>query len=342
MKKKKNFIIIGAGWMGCHLALTLMKQGHQVKLFEQKKIFNGMSGANTNRLHMGYHYPRSFQTRMQSKFGYKEFIKKYPTLNKKIKNNLIYLVKKYSLIDFQSYKKIMISSNLKIKKTTYFKDELSNIEGLFKVNEAQILQNKSKKFFKSKLGNSLFENKEVKLDQLKFGKKICFENEYFDYLVDCSAGHLFNKKEFDISYEPRVTWIYRSKLKNFALMAMDGQFYNIFPHNEDFILGTPKYSKYKKINNLRLAIKFVKEIKKKDISKRRFQSEKIVKDTFVNFNKYFIYKSYFISLTTIFNSSSDNRPTLVKKKGNIISVLGGKIDTIFEAEKKIMKMLKIN
>ena len=76
MKKKKNFIIIGAGWMGCHLALTLMKQGHRLKLFEQKKIFNGMSGANTNRLHMGYHYPRSFQTRMQSKFGYKEFIKK--------------------------------------------------------------------------------------------------------------------------------------------------------------------------------------------------------------------------------------------------------------------------
>ena len=125
MKKKKNFIIIGAGWMGCHLALTLIKQGHQVKLFEQKKIFNGMSGSNTNRLHMGYHYPRSFQTRLQSKFGYQKFIKKYPTLNKKIKNNLIYIVKKHSLIDFQSYKDIMISSNLKIKETTYFKDELS-------------------------------------------------------------------------------------------------------------------------------------------------------------------------------------------------------------------------
>ena len=340
MMKKKNFIIIGAGWMGCHLALSLIKQGHQVKLFEQKKIFNGMSGSNTNRLHMGYHYPRSFQTRMQSKFGYQEFIKKYPTLNKKIKNNLIYIVKKHSLIDFQSYKEIMIASNLKIKETTYFKDELSNIEGLFKVNEAQILQNKSKKFFKSRLGKSLFENKEVKLDQLKFGKKIFFENEYFDYLVDCSAGHLFNKKQFDISYEPRVTWIYKSKLKNFALMAMDGQFYNIFPHKEDYILGTPKYSKYKKINNLRLAIKFIKEIKKKDIIKRRFQSEKIIKDTFMNFNKYFSYKGYFISLTTIFNSSSDNRPTLVNKKDNIISVLGGKIDTIFEAEKKIIEMLK--
>jgi hypothetical protein len=339
--KKKRIIILGAGWMGCHLALTLLEHGHKIKLFEKKKIFNGMSGSNTNRLHMGYHYPRSFQTRTQSKVGYYNFLIKYSFLTKKIKNNLIYIVNKYSLVDFITFKNIMKVSKLKINEVNFFKKELKNVDGLIKVDEAQILQDKSKKFFKSKLKKYLYENNEIKIDQLKFNKKIYFKNDCFDYLIDCTAGHLFNRKIFDISYEPRVTWIYKSKLKSFALMAMDGDFYNIFPYKkEKYLLGTPKYSKFKKIKNLVSAIKFLKKIKKSEVINRRNKSEKIVKRTFLNFNKYFKYYGYFFSLATIFNSQSDNRPTLIKKEKNIISVLGGKIDTIFEAEKKILKILK--
>ena len=327
--------------MGCHLATTLLQRGYNVKLFEKKKIFNGMSGANTNRLHMGYHYPRSFQTRMQSKYGYDHFIKKYPTLVKKIKNNLIYIVKKHSLVDFETYKEIMKSSKLDVKDTNFFSNELLNVDGLAKVKEAQILQDKAKKFFKSKLKKNLIENKDIKINQLKIGKKICFENECYDYLIDCTAGHLFNKKVFDISYEPRVTWIYRSKLKSFALMAMDGNFYNIFPYKKkEYILGTPKYSKFKKIRNLKTAINFITKIKQKDIIKRKINSENLIKKTFVNFNNFFRYSGYFFSLTTIFNSKSDNRPTLVKKKDNVLFILGGKIDTIFEAEREVKKILK--
>ena len=341
--QKKSLMIVGAGWMGCHLAYILKNLGFKVKLFEKKKIFNGMSGANTNRLHMGYHYPRSFQTRLQSKFGYKNFIKKYPYLVKKIKNNLIYIVKKHSLIDFQTYKKVMRSSNLKIKETKYFNKKLSNVEGLFKVDEAQILQEKSKKFFRSKLSKVLYENKEIKFNEINLNKKIFFDGEYFDYLIDCTAGQLVFHKIFDISYEPRVTWVYKSNLKNFALMAMDGPFYNIFPYNnKDYILGTPKFSKFKKINSLKSAVKFINNINKKEVLKRKNLSEKEIKRTFPDFNKYFKFKDYFFSLTTIFNSKSDNRPTLVKKKNNLIFVLGGKIDTIFEAEKEVVKILNSN
>ena len=42
---------------------------------------------------------------------------------------------------------------------------------------------------------------------------------------------------------------------------------------------------------------------------------------FINFNKYFE-KGYFFSMATIFNSNSDNRPTLVKKQKNVFYVLG--------------------
>ena len=103
-------------------------------------------------------------------------------------------------------------------------------------------------------------------------------------------------------------------------MAMDGNFYNIFPYKKkEYILGTPKYSKFKKISNLKTAINFITKIKQKDIIKRKINSENLIKKTFVNFNNFFRYSGYFFSLTTIFNSKSDNRPTLVKKKNNVAS-----------------------
>ena len=338
---KKKIMIVGAGWMGCHLAYSLKLRGYNISLFDQKNIFNGMSGSNTNRLHMGYHYPRSYQTRIQSKEGYTSFIKKYPQLVKQIKNNLIYILKKESLIDFYTYKKVMISTGLKIKSTKFFENELTNVEGLLKVDEAQILQDKSKKFFQFKLKKNFFKNKKIDISQIEFKKnRFIYKNTKFDHIIDCTAGHMTKYKNFDISFEPRVTFVYRSKLKSFALMAMDGPFYNIFPYGKrDYILGTPMFSKFKKFSNLNRAIHFLKNIKKETLLKRQLGSEKIVKKSFNNFDKYFYFKNCFFSLTTIFYSKSDNRPTLVKKNKNIIFVLGGKIDTIFEAEKKILKLI---
>jgi hypothetical protein len=339
---KKKIMIIGAGWMGCHLAYILNSLGHKIVLFEKNNIFSGMSGSNTNRLHMGYHYPRNHQTRTQSKNGYQKFIKKYPNLIKGIKNNLIYIVKKNSLIDFKTYKKIMSSSGLKTNISNYFKKELINVDGLIKVNEQLILQEKAKNFFKKKLKKFLVLNKKINMHELKYqNKNLYYHNENFDFAIDCTAANLSKHKVFDVSYEPRITFVYKSKIKNFALMAMDGLFFNIFPYsNGMYSLGTPKYSKFKKFNNSSRAKDFLAKINIKEINKRKNNSEKIVKETFKKFNEYFKYQKYYFSLTTIFNSKSDNRPTLIKKNKKIISVLGGKIDTIFEAEKQIIKLIK--
>ena len=100
--------IIGAGWMGSHISYILNKKGCDIKIFESaNKIFSGMSGYNTNRLHMGYHYPRSLITRKQSFNGYKNFIKFYPGLYKKITNNYIAIANKGTRVNFKDYKKMI-------------------------------------------------------------------------------------------------------------------------------------------------------------------------------------------------------------------------------------------
>lgn len=73
--------IVGAGWYGCHLALELKKQGHEVSLYEKNpRILSQTSGTFGIRLHAGPHYPRSEETRKSCLRGLEEFKIRYPDL----------------------------------------------------------------------------------------------------------------------------------------------------------------------------------------------------------------------------------------------------------------------
>ena len=75
-------VIGGNSDIGYAVAKVFAKNKYNVHLFEKEKgIFLGASGNNQNRLHLGYHYPRSYITREQSKKCFKEFVKKYPTFS---------------------------------------------------------------------------------------------------------------------------------------------------------------------------------------------------------------------------------------------------------------------
>jgi len=68
--------IIGAGIFGTISAAFLAQSGHSVHLYESKsQILSGASGNNSNRLHLGFHYPRDLETALQSRQGYEDFRK---------------------------------------------------------------------------------------------------------------------------------------------------------------------------------------------------------------------------------------------------------------------------
>ena len=78
---RKKVAIVGGGWYGCHIALSLAKKGYDVTIFEKNVgIFSGISGRFGIRLHAGPHYPRSLKTRLSCRKGFVKFHKKYPEL----------------------------------------------------------------------------------------------------------------------------------------------------------------------------------------------------------------------------------------------------------------------
>ena len=72
--KEKNIMVVGAGIFGILGALKLAKRGFNVTVLEKNpNILMGASYINQNRLHMGYHYPRSDETAQSSNISQKSF-----------------------------------------------------------------------------------------------------------------------------------------------------------------------------------------------------------------------------------------------------------------------------
>ena len=131
-ENKLNIAIIGAGWFGCHIASELLDEQNKytIKLFEKEKdIFLGASGNNQNRLHLGYHYPRSYVTRKQSQKYFKEFVKKYPNFSNRIDNNIYAIADDAkNITDFKTYIQIIISLHTLSKHLKYPVNTSTGIE----------------------------------------------------------------------------------------------------------------------------------------------------------------------------------------------------------------------
>ena len=167
MSKIFKIAIIGGGWFGCHVGNEIkktFKKKIEFTIFDEKKdIFNGASGYNQNRLHLGFHYPRSKKTRIQSKVGFYKFIKKYPKFSKEIKNN-IYAISssKKTYINFKQYCNSLNSTKLKYSIHNKNDFNLRNVEGIISCKERQVSTDVAKSYFKKRLKDNLVLNFKVK------------------------------------------------------------------------------------------------------------------------------------------------------------------------------------
>lgn len=334
-----NVLIIGAGWFGCHIAKILNESGVNVTIFEKEnEIFASMSGNNSNRLHKGFHYPRASITRKQCVSGFRDFKKIYPFLCKKIYNNYI-AIHSESKISFKKYLEIMKNENLsyKIVENNY---KLNNIQGIIKCDEELIDFQKAKVFFNKYFNEN---NINLKLNSnfnliKNFSSKL---RSKYSFIIDCTACTLDLNYDKNILYEPRITLLYKSNIKNFALMFMDGPFWSIYPQNNDkYTIGSVTHSRISNgLNSFEAAKHLMSNFGKEDLENKIINFETQILNDFHKFKQYFHFNGYYLSLATLFDSKNDERPLKIYNKDKLISILGGKIDTVIEAGNKIKEII---
>ena len=341
--KKIKIAIIGAGWFGCHIGFKLKQNKFDVKIFEKESdIFKNASGNNTNRLHLGFHYPRSFLTRRMSYDGYKKFIKQYPNLSKPLKNNIYAIAKsKLNKMNASLYKNSMLRSNLKFSNLDAKKIDLINIEKTFNTNERAIDHVKAKKFFKKKLKNNIFFRREIKSIK-KIKKKFKVDDKIYDFVINCSYQQVFKLKHLDLTYEHCLFSIYKAKNKNQkSYTIMDGPFYTLLKWNKNlFGLYSVKDSRIFISKNFNRVSKSFNNL---SVKKENQVKEKILKGFlkfYPNFKNNFKFVKNLYSIRTIIKNKKDARICIVRNKDNFINILSGKIDHIFYAYNEVLKCIK--
>lgn len=319
-----NIAIIGSGWYGCYIAEYITNNYKNINITiidKNKDIFENSSYSNQNRLHMGFHYPRSDITIKKCIESFNIFKKKYEKLLEKIDKNY-YVISNNSKINFDDYIKKYNKFNIKYQIING--NFLKNTNNKF-INTEEMFINfeKVKKYFKNKLKNIKFKfnYKVVKIENNKTG--VVINNElYFDRVFNCTYNQIQNTK--NVIYEKCLSLLYIKKKETFfdCLTIMDGDFFSIYKFTDKYYsLTNVKHTPLIKSNNFNI----VNDFQNYSIYDKINNFESEVKKYFPDFKKYFKYNSFILSYKCKNISKNDDRDLNVDIDNNVIHIWCGKI-----------------
>lgn len=361
-------IIIGAGFYGIYSALYCGKKGQKVLVLEyDDQPFKRATYINQARVHMGYHYPRSYSTAIKSAKYFEQFNHDYSFCVHKKFEQVYATSVEFSWTDAKQFCKFCKAVGIRCDEVPvekYFKKGMC--DGAFLTEEytydAQIL----KEHLMDELG---------KLDNvtLLFDCRICNimkkESHYNIHMSDgtryssdfilnttyASVNQILNYLDFEpfkIKYElcEIIICDVGKTFRNIGITVMDGPFFSIMPfgktglHSLTSVTFTPHRTCFDELPEFPCqkesggfcSSKYLGNCNNclaKPRSAWNYMSSLARKYLRDEYN--FSYKYSLFSMKPILKASEvdDSRPTMVRyftKEPTFISVLSGKINTVYD------------
>lgn len=299
--------IIGGGWVGCHMA-NVLRKNNDVVLFEQNQIFSGSSFFNQNRLHLGYHYSRSYNTRLLCKNTFDRFYEQYYFLVEGVEKNVYSVPLNDSLIDFNTYLKIFEDYNTHKLISI---DCLNNVEGSIVVNEKYINPVKAKKYFEKELKDII---RYKKIDNI-----LDIKNKY-DLVINATNNNFLPITKNTFSEQCIVLLYKRLHETEFdAITFVDGKLMSVYPY--DFGNNLYSLTDVEFTAKGHMPLDYIIENMEKKITK--YYKNFLNDFEFVRFERSIKYK---------IKNLSDTRVPLIEHNDNVVSCFTGKIQGIYLIE----------
>ncbi|AXS39868.1 FAD-dependent oxidoreductase [Breoghania sp. L-A4] len=332
--------IIGAGWYGCHTANLMDSLGWDIHLFEKEdRIFSGASGNNQFRLHLGFHYARSFSTRNQTRDGFNRFLERYNSLISPSPDSNLYAVSQHeSLIDLETYLAIMSSSGLQSRAVDASAYGLHHVSGAVAVDERLIYTEKAVDYFTKKLGSKIhFGTPAGPICHTADGG-VSVGSERFDYVVDATWGTLFAEQfREEYYFEPALLMFYEGTPDFFALTLVDGDLFSIYPVADNlFTLSSVRHTPLGQYPSFQEAQARLDAVDKNEVAALREAMESEAMVYFPAFRDTFRFAGVQKSVKTKFFAKTAFRACVVRRQHTIYSLFLEKIDTIFFAANAII------
>lgn len=357
-EKKYDCVIIGGGMFGLYAASFLSSKGAKVAIIEKEKsIFNRASKINQSRIHRGYHYPRSIETARKVSEYYNRFCSDFNFALLKPFKQYYAISKKNSKTSVNDYVRFCHKLNIPIKEVKsllFFKKNV--VDAIFETEESCFNYLKIKKFYLDEFKKN--KNIDIYLKTFPSSFKITGNNYLLSSNISSiklltpaiinttysnvnEVNKLFGFSNYQIKYELCELLLY-SVSKEFAragLTVMDGSFFSLIPFANGDTLSlssvnhTPINTNYFKSQNEEL-----KNYKHLNLT----EVEKLVK-SYLKSDIDLTYKSSVFEIKPILVSSEedDSRPTLItvhRKRPYFISVLAGKISTIYDLDESLKNL----
>lgn len=367
---KYDKIIIGAGLYGLYSALYCAHKGENVLVLEYEDApFKRATYINQARIHMGYHYPRSFSTATKSAGYFDRFNLDFKECINSDFKKIYAISSNFSWTNAAQFNKFCSDSNIfceSISTQNFFRDELC--EEAFLTKEYTY----DAKLLLTKLNNTIenFDNISI-LYNTRITDIIKTQTEYSLRLDDgrlisssfilnttyASINQILHKLKFplfNIKYEicEIILCKVASKYRDVGITIMDGPFFSIMPfgktglHSLTSVTFTPHLTSYNELPTFDCQSKSegfcspyqlgnCNECTVKPKTAWNYMSalaKKYLKEDFD-----LEYQESLFSMKPILNTSEidDSRPTVVKQfseRPTFVSVLSGKINTIYDLE----------
>jgi hypothetical protein len=325
--------VIGAGWYGCHISLELLKAGYQVRIVDKANaFFTGSSGKNQNRLHLGYHYPRSFATIAECKRGFEAFKANYPTLSTPISNNL-YLIASGSKTTVSDFSATFDCSGQPLHlQGTPFRSATAVESRMFVVEEEYIDNVAAATFFQEGLSLHFLQLPPSSFSSMDTIREV-LGIQAGDWIVNCTYNHL-EPVAMD-HYELYCSFVYHIPGDLFAVTVMDGEYFSIYPYDLEKRLYT--------VTSVREGVVWrgssleAAGVCDEGLKTRRAAVEAEVSMVLPTFPTIASYQSHFLSWKTKPVTEEDDRSLRYSVGDHVISLYGGKITGMFDAARLVLE-----
>lgn len=360
-------IIIGGGFYGTAIAIYLVKNRglRRVLLLEQEEaLLSRASYSNQARVHNGYHYPRSFTTAFRSRVNLPRFVRDWPQIVQRDFVKLYALARRNSKVTAKQFERFCHEIGAKIEPADaglkrLFEPRL--IEEVFLVEEFAFDSTRLAKWATDELHDAgvdiYYSTKALAISHSPTGKSLtvvmqrqpghtssvltrcvfnCTYSGINQFSGDFPGTHTGLKHEITEMALMQVP----DELKNIGVTVMDGPFFSMMPfparnlHTLSHVRYTPHFSWNDEQG--------VDPYRKLDEYNRATRVDRMVRDV----GRYlpsalkakYVDSLFEIKTVLIKNEGDDGRPILFEKHSELpgcYSVLGGKIDNIYDVLEKL-------
>jgi len=356
--------VIGGGFYGCAVALELSQLGKRVILVEKEPaIMSRASYVNQARIHQGYHYPRSVLTALRSRVNFGRFVKEYKTSVYSEFDKYYAIGKISSKVNAEQFRLFCERIGAPIQAASKKISHLFNpnmIEGVFKVQEYAFDATILKDIMLDYLDDSGVELKlETQANDIRDTKKglqiTCSKNNHkekydVDYLFNCTYSainsilHTSKLPLVPLKHELTEMALVKmpDELRNAGITVMDGPYFSVMPfparqlHSFSHVRYTPHHYWQDDNDKTYVTNNFTKE------GTPHSQFTHMIKDAqrYLPVLENCEYIESLWETKTVLPQSEvdDSRPILFRQSDNLknlYSIMGGKIDNIFDIREKL-------